>query len=49
MTHPTLQDQIAVATANEDLHVPALFGQWAERVLDAIPIERGIRLPLARN
>lgn len=35
MTTSTLDDQIAGARAYEQLHVPALFAQWCDRVLDA--------------
>jgi SAM-dependent methyltransferase len=41
---PDLQDQIAAATAYEQLHVPALFRQWAGRVLDAVRVEPGDRV-----
>lgn len=44
MNDPLLQDQIAAAKAYEELHVPALFQQWAGRVLDAIHIESGYRV-----
>jgi SAM-dependent methyltransferase len=39
-----LQDEIAAATAYEDLHVPALFQQWAARVMDAAQIRPGCRV-----
>ena len=39
-----LQEQIAAARAYEQLHVPALFQQWAPRVLDAAQIEPGQRV-----
>jgi ubiquinone/menaquinone biosynthesis C-methylase UbiE len=38
------QDEIAAATAYEDLHVPALFRQWAPRVVDAAQIRMGCRV-----
>lgn len=44
MTDPALQDQIAAAEAYETLHVPALFQQWARRVLDAARVEPGNRV-----
>ncbi len=44
MSDPVLQDQIAAATAYQELHVPALFQQWAGRVLDAVQIEPGDRV-----
>jgi SAM-dependent methyltransferase len=37
-------DQIAAARAYEALHVPALFGQWCEPVLDAAGVEPGARV-----
>ncbi len=39
-----LEQQTAAAEAYEGLHVPALFGQWAPRVLDAARLEPGQRL-----
>lgn len=39
VSDPGLQDQIAAAEAYEQLHVPALFQQWAGRVLDAIKVK----------
>lgn len=41
--HPS-DDQIAAAKAYEGLHVPALFQQWASRVLDAAQIAPGHRV-----
>lgn len=37
-------EEIAAAAAYEDLHVPALFQQWAPRVLDAAAIRPGERV-----
>lgn len=39
-----MQGTIAAARAYEELHVPALFGQWAPRVLDAVRVEPGERV-----
>lgn len=44
MNDSLLEDQIAAANAYEELHVPALFRQWAGRVLDAVEIEPGHRV-----
>ena len=44
MPNPSLEAQIAAAAAYESLHVPALFRQWAGRVLDAIQIQPGDRV-----
>ena len=44
MNESQLQGQIAAAQAYEALHVPALFEQWAGRVLDAVQIEPGERV-----
>jgi ubiquinone/menaquinone biosynthesis C-methylase UbiE len=44
MNEPTLDDQIAAARAYEELHVPALFQQWAVWVLDAARVEPGHRV-----
>jgi len=41
MTEPNLSEQIAGARAYEELHVPALFGQWCPRVLDAAGVGTG--------
>lgn len=38
MTH---EDQIAGATAYEELHVPALFQEWVDPVLDAAGVQPG--------
>ena len=35
------EEQIAAAMAYEKRHVPALFRQWAPRVLEAARVERG--------
>lgn len=39
-----LQDQVAAATAYEELHVPAIFEQWMGRVLDAARVGSGDRV-----
>ena len=39
-----LKEQIAAAEAYEALHVPALFQQWAPRVLDATQVKSGSRI-----
>lgn len=44
MTDPVPQPAIAAAKAYEELHVPALFQQWAARVLDAAGVEPGHRV-----
>ena len=44
MTDIDLKDQIAAAEAYESLHVPALFEQWAPRLLDAVPVKPGSRV-----
>lgn len=44
MDDSDLQLQIAAASAYEELHVPALFQQWSERVLDAAHIQPGDRV-----
>ncbi|MEO8439622.1 MAG: methyltransferase domain-containing protein [Spartobacteria bacterium] len=44
MSRHATQEQIAAATAYEELHVPALFQQWAARVLDAIKVRSGDRV-----
>jgi len=41
MSNPTLDAQIAAAKAYEALFVPALFGQWASRVVDAANLVAG--------
>jgi len=38
------EEEIAAASAYEDLHVPALFAQWAVRVLDKAQVRDGDRL-----
>jgi ubiquinone/menaquinone biosynthesis C-methylase UbiE len=38
------EEEIAAARAYEDLHVPALFQQWAPRVVDAAAIRQGHRV-----
>lgn len=38
------EDLIAGARAYEDLHVPALFGQWCRHVLDAASVQPGHRV-----
>jgi ubiquinone/menaquinone biosynthesis C-methylase UbiE len=38
------QEEIAAATAYEGLYVPALFQQWAARVVDAAQIQSGHRV-----
>lgn len=44
MTDPTLQAQVDAANAYEALFVPALFGQWARKVVDAAGITPGQRV-----
>jgi SAM-dependent methyltransferase len=44
MSEPTLQAQIDAANAYEALFVPALFGQWAPKVVDAAQIQPGQRV-----
>lgn len=44
MKTPDLSAQIQAAKAYENLHVPALFQQWAPRVLDAARIHPGNRV-----
>lgn len=39
-----LENQIAAAEAYEQLHVPALFQQWAGHVLDAVNVRPGDRV-----
>ncbi len=43
MQGPT-EEQVAAAQAYEDLHVPALFQQWVEPLLDAARIKPGQRV-----
>ncbi len=38
------EDEIAAASAYEDLHVPALFQQWAARVVDTARVRTGDRV-----
>jgi len=44
MKDSNLEEQVAAATAYEELHVPALFQQWAEPLLDAMQVKPGDRL-----
>ena len=44
MSNGALSDQIAGANAYEQLHVPALFGEWAEPLLDAARVAPGQRV-----
>lgn len=44
MSEPQLQEQIAAATAYEELFVPALFQQWAPLVISAAHIHPGHRV-----
>lgn len=44
MTESTLQAQIDAANAYEALFVPALFGQWAAKVADAVQVQAGQRV-----
>lgn len=44
MTESIPQDQLDAARAYEALMVPALFGEWAPRVADAVPIQSGQRI-----
>jgi SAM-dependent methyltransferase len=44
MTDPALQAQIDAATAHEDLFVPALFREWAPRVVAAAQLQPGQRV-----
>ncbi|MFO7546992.1 MAG: methyltransferase domain-containing protein [Trueperaceae bacterium] len=44
MADSLLQDQVAAARAYEALHIPALFGQWATPVLDAVGVKAGDRV-----
>jgi SAM-dependent methyltransferase len=37
-------EEVAAATAYENLHVPSLFRQWAPRVLDAVGVRSGERV-----
>ncbi|MEN8214214.1 MAG: methyltransferase domain-containing protein [Pseudomonadota bacterium] len=38
------EEEVAAAKAYQDLHVPALFRQWAPRVVDAARIQQGQRV-----
>jgi len=44
MTQTASKEEIAAAVAYENLHVPALFQQWAPRVVDAAQIQLGSRV-----
>jgi SAM-dependent methyltransferase len=44
MSEPRLQEQIAAATAYEDLFVPALFQQWAPLLVSAADVHPGNRV-----
>jgi SAM-dependent methyltransferase len=44
MSEPASKEEIAAATAYENLFVPALFQEWAPRVLDAADIGSGQRV-----
>jgi ubiquinone/menaquinone biosynthesis C-methylase UbiE len=44
MNHPATRAQIDAATAYEEFFVPALFGEWAPRVLAAARLEPGDRV-----
>jgi ubiquinone/menaquinone biosynthesis C-methylase UbiE len=44
MTMPDIRDLEAAASAYEDLHVPALFQAWVDRVLDLAEVSTGDRL-----
>jgi len=44
MSDVQLEDQVAAAEAYEGLHVPSLFQEWAERVLDAAAVSAGDRV-----
>ena len=43
-THSVSREEIAAAQAYEQLHVPAVFRQWAPRVVEAAKIEPGERV-----
>lgn len=45
MSNPSFEAEIAAARAYEALFVPALFGQWASRVVDAANLVAGQRVP----
>lgn len=44
MSSTTSQEQISAAMAYEELFVPAIFRQWARRVLDAAGVQTGDRV-----
>ena len=44
MSKPTLQAQTDAARAYEALFVPALFGQWARKIADAVQVQPGQRV-----
>lgn len=44
MTGQVDREQVEAARAYEELHVPALFRQWAARVLEAAQVETGQRV-----
>ena len=44
MENVVLNEQIAAARAYESLHVPALFEQWAARILDRVGLSVGQRV-----
>ena len=44
MSNPTLEAQISAARAYEALLVPALFGEWASRVVDSAGLVAGQRV-----
>ena len=44
MKHTASEEEIAAAAAYENLHVPAIFRQWAPRVVDAAQIQVGNRV-----
>lgn len=44
MTTPIPEEAITAATIYEELHVPALFRQWASRVLEAAQVRTGQRV-----
>ena len=41
MRESELQAQISAATAYEDFFLPAVFSQWAGKVVDAAEIQSG--------
>lgn len=44
MDRPDLEGQIAAARAYQTLHVPALFQEWVDPVLDAAEVAPGLRV-----